>query len=92
MQRSTPEPDVSEKDDVEILLNELVNILSLCFSFFIGLKQLKLKIILINSFKSHSHSQEQNLDAAALSRRSDLMQVPELADYLKYMKYEINIT
>ncbi|VDO19025.1 unnamed protein product [Heligmosomoides polygyrus] len=29
---------------------------------------------------------EQNLDAAALGRRSDLMQVPELADYLKYMK------
>lgn len=31
--------------------------------------------------------QEQNLDAAALGRRSDLMQVPELADYLKYMKW-----
>uniref|UniRef100_A0A0K0CUA7 PH domain-containing protein n=1 Tax=Angiostrongylus cantonensis TaxID=6313 RepID=A0A0K0CUA7_ANGCA len=29
---------------------------------------------------------EQNLDAAALGRRSDLMQVPELADYLKYIK------
>ncbi|CAJ0954528.1 unnamed protein product, partial [Mesorhabditis belari] len=29
---------------------------------------------------------EQSLDAAAFSRRSDLTQVPELADYLKYMK------
>ncbi|VDD89069.1 unnamed protein product [Enterobius vermicularis] len=29
---------------------------------------------------------EQNLDAAALSNRADLTQVPELADYLKYMK------
>ncbi|CAD6187003.1 unnamed protein product [Caenorhabditis auriculariae] len=29
---------------------------------------------------------EQNLDAAATNRRNDLTQVPELADYLKYMK------
>uniref|UniRef100_A0AC35UG25 PH domain-containing protein n=1 Tax=Rhabditophanes sp. KR3021 TaxID=114890 RepID=A0AC35UG25_9BILA len=29
---------------------------------------------------------EQNLDAAALSKRSDLTSVPELAEYLKFMK------
>uniref|UniRef100_F1KYS4 Protein unc-112 n=1 Tax=Ascaris suum TaxID=6253 RepID=F1KYS4_ASCSU len=52
LQRNSPEPDPTERDDVDVLLDEL----------------------------------EQNLDAAALSRRSDLTQVPELADYLKYMK------
>ncbi|CAI2354239.1 unnamed protein product [Caenorhabditis sp. 36 PRJEB53466] len=52
LQRDSPEPEDNNKDDVDILLDEL----------------------------------EQNLDAAALNRRSDLTQVPELADYLKYMK------
>ncbi|KAF1750905.1 hypothetical protein GCK72_017456 [Caenorhabditis remanei] len=52
LQRDSPEPEDNNKDDVDILLDEL----------------------------------EHNLDAAALNRRSDLTQVPELADYLKYMK------
>ncbi|CAI5452021.1 unnamed protein product [Caenorhabditis angaria] len=52
LQRDSPEPEDSGKDDVDLLLDEL----------------------------------EQNLDAAALNRRSDLTHVPELADYLKYMK------
>lgn len=52
LQKSTPEPDGPEKDDVDVLLDEL----------------------------------EQNLDAAALSRRGDITEVPELSDYLKYMK------
>lgn len=39
-----------------------------------------------NNYDSYEF-QEQNLDTAALSRRSDITQVPELADYLKYMKF-----
>ncbi|CAG9540940.1 unnamed protein product [Cercopithifilaria johnstoni] len=52
LQRDLPEPEAPEKDDVDLLLDEL----------------------------------EQNLDAAAFNRKADLTQVPELADYLKYMK------
>ncbi|VDO41094.1 unnamed protein product [Onchocerca flexuosa] len=52
LQRNLPEPEAPEKDDVDLLLDEL----------------------------------EQNLDAAAFNRKADLTQVPELADYLKYMK------
>ncbi|TKR67088.1 hypothetical protein L596_023292 [Steinernema carpocapsae] len=52
LQRNSPDRDTPEKDDVDVLLDEL----------------------------------EQNLDAAAQSRRSDLTQVPELGEYLKYLK------
>ncbi|VDN07026.1 unnamed protein product [Thelazia callipaeda] len=52
LQRDLPEPEAPEKDDVDLLLDEL----------------------------------EQNLDAAAFNRKADLTQVPELADYLRYMK------
>ncbi|MFH4979925.1 hypothetical protein AB6A40_006634 [Gnathostoma spinigerum] len=52
LQRHSPEPEATEKDDVDVLLDEL----------------------------------EQNLDAAAMSRRSDITQVPELAEYLRYSR------
>ncbi|VDK76911.1 unnamed protein product [Litomosoides sigmodontis] len=47
LQRDLPEPEAPEKDDVDLLLDEL---------------------------------------ATAFNRKADLTQVPELADYLKYMK------
>uniref|UniRef100_A0A0N5A855 PH domain-containing protein n=1 Tax=Syphacia muris TaxID=451379 RepID=A0A0N5A855_9BILA len=52
LQPSGTESESQEKNDVDVLLDEL----------------------------------EQNLDAAALSRRTDLTEVPELSGYLKYMK------
>uniref|UniRef100_A0A0K0EMK2 PH domain-containing protein n=1 Tax=Strongyloides stercoralis TaxID=6248 RepID=A0A0K0EMK2_STRER len=52
LQRNVNEDEISEKDDVDMLLDEL----------------------------------EQNLDAAAMSRRADITSVPELSEYLKYMK------
>ncbi|KAI6199915.1 hypothetical protein M3Y96_00678000 [Aphelenchoides besseyi] len=52
LQRHSPERETPERDEVDVLLDEL----------------------------------EQNLDAAAAFQRRDLTHVPEIADYLKYLK------
>lgn len=52
LQRDSPEPEGTTKDDVDVMLDEL----------------------------------ERNLDTAVMGTRNDLTTVPELADYLKYMK------
>jgi kindlin 2 len=52
LQRNSPERETPERDEVDVLLDEL----------------------------------EQNLDAAAALQRRDLTHVPEIADYLKYLK------
>ncbi|KAI1719447.1 FERM central domain-containing protein [Ditylenchus destructor] len=52
LQRNTPERESPERDEVDVLLDEL----------------------------------EQNLDAAATQTRRDLTHVPELTEYLKYLK------